>query len=169
MTGADAIVESQSALIARLYPRLVGYFGYHGFPLGDSEDLAQETLARVVDRWDRVSTVDGVDAWVFRVASNLSASWLRRLRTARRKLPLLVDDVSVVDAGAGVEVRDAVRRLPSRQREAVVLRYFAQLSVRETAASMKCAEGTVRALTSQALGTLRDELSIPLDVQEVRS
>jgi RNA polymerase sigma factor (sigma-70 family) len=54
-----------------------------------------------------------------------------------------------------VAVRAAVAALPPRQRAAIVLRYFADLSVRVTAAVMGCAEGTVKALTSKAISALR--------------
>jgi RNA polymerase sigma factor (sigma-70 family) len=52
-------------------------------------------------------------------------------------------------------VRAAVATLPSRQRAAVVLRYFNDLSVADTAEILGCAEGTVKALTSQAVANLR--------------
>lgn len=68
--------------------------------------------------------------------------------------------VDGADAAEDFAVRDAVSRLPVRQREAVVFRYFGQLSVRETAAAMGCAEGTVRALTSQGIAALRAHFDI---------
>ena len=49
---------------------------------------------------------------------------------------------------------------PPAEREAVVFRYFGQLSVRETATAMGCAEGTVRALTSQGIAALRTHFDI---------
>src|SRR5207302_4052507 len=49
--------------------------------------------------------------------------------------------------------------LPERQREAIVLRFFEELSVEETAAAMSCAEGTVKATVHQALRSLRQRLS----------
>ena len=67
------------------------------------------------------------------------------------------------DAGADLnEQRERLRAtladLPDRQREAVVLRFFEDLSVEETAAAMKCAEGTVKATVHQALRSLRNRL-----------
>ncbi len=60
------------------------------------------------------------------------------------------------------EQRDTVRallaQLPDRQREAVVLRFFEDLSVEETATAMNCAQGTVKATVHQALRTLRKKL-----------
>ena len=51
-----------------------------------------------------------------------------------------------------------MRRLPGRQREAISLRFLADLDVSRTARVMRCAEGTVRALTSQGVARLRREL-----------
>ena len=62
------------------------------------------------------------------------------------------------DPSERLALRAVVAGLPRRQREAVVLRYLVDLSVSETAAVMGCAEGTVRALTSQALSSLRTQL-----------
>ena len=53
---------------------------------------------------------------------------------------------------------EAMRRLPSRQREAISLRFLADLDVSRTALVMRCKEGTVRALTSQGIARLRREL-----------
>ena len=52
-------------------------------------------------------------------------------------------------------LRSALRGLPARQREAVVLRFVLDLSVSQTAAHMRCAPGTVRALTAQGVARLR--------------
>ena len=59
-----------------------------------------------------------------------------------------------------IAVREAIVGLPARQRAAVVLRYHADLSVDDTAAVMRCAPGTVKALTHQALERLRDEFGV---------
>jgi len=56
-------------------------------------------------------------------------------------------------------LRQSVDQLPDRQREAVILRFFEQMSVEETAAAMKCAEGTVKASVHQALKALKGKLS----------
>jgi RNA polymerase sigma factor (sigma-70 family) len=142
-----------------MYPRLVGSLGLQGFSVEEAEDLAQDVLVQAVRHWDKVTAATSPEGWLFRTASNLSRSWLRRLRVARRKTSPLLTPVEA-DAADAVAVRDAVARLPVRQREAVVFRYFGQLSVRETAEAMGCAEGTVRALTSQGLAALRTHFDI---------
>lgn len=145
--------------VRSLYPSLIGSFALQGFTVEEAEDLAQDTLVRVVRHWDQVAAADSPEGWAFRAASNLSRSWLRRLRLARRRTPP-PPDPSEPDTADSLAIRHAVTRLPARQREAVVLRYFAQLSVREAAAAMHCAEGTVRALTSQGIAALRDHFDI---------
>jgi RNA polymerase sigma factor (sigma-70 family) len=57
-----------------------------------------------------------------------------------------------------VSVRDAITALPARQREAVVLRYLADLPIADVAEAMGCAVGTVKATLHQALRALRVEL-----------
>ena len=72
----------------------------------------------------------------------------------------LVDRIAIIDA---------VRRLPLRQREVVVLRFFADLSVSETAAAIGSSEGTVKTHTSRALLALRarfDRRRNPIDYSE---
>jgi RNA polymerase sigma factor (sigma-70 family) len=59
------------------------------------------------------------------------------------------------DRAAALAVRDAVAALPEPQRQALILRYFADLSVRETASAMRCPENTVKTHTRRALDALR--------------
>jgi len=105
--------------------------------------------------------------WTYRVAFNLAKSGFRR-RAAERRAHRRAITIDVVDDGETdrLAVRDALGGLPERQRTAVVLRYYGQLSVAETAAAMGCAEGTVRALTSQGVQRLRASFPIEGRVDE---
>ena len=67
-------------------------------------------------------------------------------------------DLQVQQREQAMLVNQVMDRLPIRQREAVLLRYFEQLSVEETATAMGCAAGTVKALVFQALRNLRQSL-----------
>lgn len=120
-----------------------------------AEEFAQEALARAYRDWSRVRDLSSPEAWVHRVAINLSHSWFRKLRPVGGA-------PAAHDESSGVAEREAMRsglmRLPKRQREAIVLRYYADLSVRDTALALRCAEGTVRALTSQGITALRSIL-----------
>lgn len=145
------------AFCRREYPRLVGSLSLHCGDAGAAEDLAQEALARAVDRWERVGRMEAPGAWVHRVAINLASSHYRRRqaeRRARARHGAAVDRDDVDLAGA-LAVRQAVRRLPDRQRTALVLRFFLQMSVAETAAVMGCSEGAVTQHTRRGVAALR--------------
>lgn len=141
----------------RVSPRLVGSLLLLCGQRQVAEDMAQEALARAWERWSAVSLMESPEGWVFRVAFNLASSHQRRAMAERRATARLADAVapSDLDSDVAVALRQALIALPDRQRQAVVLRYYAQLSVVETADAMDCAAGTVKALTSQAVAALR--------------
>ena len=151
----DAAAE---AFCARVRPWLVGSLSLYCGDTDVAEELAQDTLARVWDRWPSVRVMVAPEAWAYRVALNLANSHYRRRaaerRATARQVPLRVvqDREDTADA---VTVRQAVARLPKRQRAALVLRYYADLPVAETADLLGCAPGTVKALTHQAIAGLR--------------
>jgi RNA polymerase sigma factor (sigma-70 family) len=133
-----------------------------------AEELAQEALISVASRWRAVQAMDRPDLYAQRVASNLAVSAWRRRDAERRAVerlhrggPVTWDDP---DSAASVALRRAVAALPSRQRQAVALRFLADLPVSDVAAVMGCAEGTVKALTHRAMPTLRAALTDPEDL-----
>lgn len=138
---------------------------------GDAEDVAQDTLAKALVRWRRVG--HHPLPWTARVATNGAIDrWRKRERTpvASRSDDRVdrADGVSVVEASHPLTVirqRDdlvtALRALPRRQREAVVLRHLLDFSEADTAAALKCSVGTVKSATSRGLGQLRDLLGDP--------
>ncbi len=141
------------------YDRLVGSLVLY---TGDRElamDLAQETMARAYRDWRKVAHLDAPPAWLHRVALNLANSAFRRKLAEWRSSVRAEDNAHRShydsDAGEAVAVRRAVASLPARQKTALVLRYYADMPVADVAKAMRCAEGTVRALTSQALEGLR--------------
>ena len=96
------------------------------------------------------------ESWAFRTAFNLANSRWRRGRIERRAHAQLAANESTIPTDvADLQIRRAVAGLPARQREVVVLRFFLDQSVADTAAAMECAEGTVKALTHQAIASLR--------------
>jgi len=146
------------AFCRRLHPKLVGALRlYLGRP-DVAEELAQEALVRVIQNWPKVATMDHADAWTFRVAFNLANSRLRRVLAERRAQHRSGPATTVhwnVDVAEVLAVRAAVAALPPRQREAVVLRYFGDLSVEQVAQAMSCRPGTVKAHLHQAVANLR--------------
>jgi RNA polymerase sigma-70 factor (sigma-E family) len=129
---------------------------------GDAEDVAQEALARAYVRWPAVR--DHAEPWVARVATNLAIE-----RWRKRRPSASVDALALVgrsDRNEVIELRmalvEALRRLPRRQREVVVLRYLADLPERQVAEALRTSVGSVKQHTHRALGRLRaDERLIP--------
>jgi RNA polymerase sigma-70 factor (ECF subfamily) len=114
--------------------------------------------------------MDAPEAWAFRVAVNLATSRWRRVAAERRATATLrsraTEDASNGDAADALAVREAVAALPSRQRLALVLRYYADLSVADAADALRCRPGTVKALTSQAIAGLRARLAVDLTEED---
>lgn len=127
-----------------------------------AEDLVQTTLAKLYLAWHRVADAPSIDAYVRRIMVNEHTStWRRRWRHRE-----VVSDTSAYDVptaareydGVGDTLWTAVRALPERQRAVVVLRYYEQLSEKETADALGVTVGTVKSQASRALATLRVDL-----------
>jgi RNA polymerase sigma-70 factor (sigma-E family) len=140
--------------------RLVGTLAWYTGSRQVAEELAQDALAKLCVHWPRVRAMDHPRAWLHRVAINLAKSWFRRQAAERRCLarhgPGQLES-GEADRADVVAVRRAVASLPERQRTALVLRHYVGCSVAEVAATMGCAEGTVKSLTSRAITILRDQ------------
>ncbi len=142
------------------HPRLVQSMTLYTGDADLAAELAQEALARAHRDWARVGAMDAPGGWTHRVAVNLANSHLRRKRLERAarqravaRQPLFWHDRRPSEDFDGL-LRE-VASLPRRQREAVALRFLLDLSIEQTATRMDCAPGTVRALTAQAIATLR--------------
>ncbi|HYY10719.1 MAG TPA: SigE family RNA polymerase sigma factor [Kineosporiaceae bacterium] len=123
-----------------------------------AEDLLQTSLAKSWFAWDRVA--DEPEAYVRRVIANTYASWWRRRWRGEVPTEQLPDSVGAGrDAMRDVDERDelwaALGRLPRRQRAVVVLRFFEDLTERQTADALGVSVGTIKSQTSRALATLR--------------
>jgi RNA polymerase sigma-70 factor (ECF subfamily) len=153
-----------------LGPRLVGSLVLYCGDRAVAEELAQDALASAFERWDRVAVMASPEAWTYRVAFNLARSGFRRRAAERRAQHALRSDPvhSPADAETVFAVRAAVAALAPRQRAAIVARFYAGLTVAETAQALHCAEGTVKALTHQAIGNLRAAGLVDIDDEEVR-
>lgn len=123
-----------------------------------SEDLLQATLLKTWSAWPRVRKTENPDAYVRRVMVNTAAKsgrrmWRGEVPTEVLPEPAQPDDTHTVDDRNALV--DAVRRLPTRQRAAVVLRYFLDLSDQDIADSLGCSVTTVRSQISRALAAIR--------------
>lgn len=122
-------------------------------------DATAEAMARALERWRRVGTMDAPEAWTYRVAVNV---WKRQQRRASLGRSLLRRTVPrsehVTTAALPVEIRQLVDALPRRQREVLVLRLVLGLSQAETAAVTGLADGTVASTLSDAKRSMRAAL-----------
>lgn len=124
-----------------------------------AEDQVAEAFARALASWRKLRGHPAPRAWVVRTALNVGTTWFRR---RRREVPLGDLDVSVPGpetARVDAVLLAALRGLPGRQREVVVLRVFLDLDIETTAIQLGIAAGTVRAHLARAVATLRTELS----------
>lgn len=161
MTDRDEL----TAFCADQLPRLVGLLALHTGDRLVAEDLAHDALVAVCEKWPRIQGMEHREAYVSRIAINLAASRWRRHSASRRAAARRGPDPAVhrdPDGADTAAVRAAVAALPQRQRSALVLRFYADLSVAETADALGCAPGTVTSLTSRAVAALRDDLGIDL-------
>ena len=156
---ADAASAHDLATFCRdQHPRLVGTLGYYTGDPDLAEALAQDALLRACRDWDRVARFDSPAAWVHRVAINLANSSFRRRaakRRADRRLDARHDRHDDPDSAVAVSLRSAISRLPEDMKAVIVLRYFADLSVREVSHQLGAPEGTVKTLTRRAIDRLR--------------
>lgn len=140
-------VSPHVSAMAHLAARLV--------PASERDDVVQEALAAAWRKWASYDAARGSPRpWLLAIVADQSRKFRRRRRDT-----LAVDGTGVHTARpADLDLERAVRRLPARQRLAVELHYFLDLPVVEVAATMRCAEGTVKATLSHARARLEREL-----------
>jgi RNA polymerase sigma factor (sigma-70 family) len=119
-----------------------------------ADDVAVDACYRAARHWDEVSTY--ARPWTVRVASNLAIDTARRSgrRSKFRERAL----TSPAPSSDRLDLVDALRQLPKRQREVVALRYLADLSESETAQALGIAPGTVKIHAHRGLAALRAHL-----------
>jgi len=131
----------------------------------EAEDIAAEAMARAYARWERVRDLDHREAWVMRVAANAALDVLRRRRPAfeaERKLRLSLPTETAADFDEITALRialvAALRSLPPRQREVIVLHFFSGLSDEDISAVLGIASSSVRTHLQRGLAAMRRHL-----------
>jgi len=124
----------------------------------DAEDCVQSLLTALYARWPRVRKVEHLDAYARKMLTNLAISGRRRRAMGVTKTALAARGAPVIGSEREIEERlelwQRVRALPPRQRAVIVLRYYEDLSVDQTAAALGCSSGTVKSQTADALRKL---------------
>jgi RNA polymerase sigma-70 factor (sigma-E family) len=132
-----------------------------------ADDLVQTALVKLYVAWRRVRSGDQPDAYVRRILTRCYLD--ERRRPWRRESPVDVLDDRPSESRTSedlIDLQAALARLPARQRATVVLRYWADASVAETADALSCSEGTVKSQTARAIAALRLQLADPALVSE---
>lgn len=123
-----------------------------------AEDLAQTALAGACRAWWRVKRADDPDAYVRRILINATKSRFRRHRVIEQPTAT-APEAAVADPTVSVDDRSALlgalQQLPQRQRAAVVLRYWEDLTDAQAGALLGCSASTVRSQAARALAKLR--------------
>jgi len=128
--------------------------------LHDAEDLVQETLLKTAKRWPKVRRMDHPTAYARRILVNEALSGgPRRARTRAELTAVSTPERASQHTAIDDDLLDALRRLPPRQRAALVLRYFLDLPEAEVAAAMGVSLGTVKSTTSRGLARHEQTLS----------
>jgi len=128
--------------------------------VASAEEVVQESFVSMHGKWHRLRDQDKAMAYLRRSVVNRCHSVLRHRAVADRKAPPYAGDMpsaeqcalSLVERSAVVA---ALRGLPSRQRQAVVLRYYGDLSEAQIASAMGISRGSVKSHTARALSSLR--------------
>ncbi len=171
----DTLVDLYSA-------RLYGYFYRLTGSRDDADDLLQDLFVRLVRMIRDYEHDDRLDAWIFRIATNLVRDRVRRSRT-RRSIGLArgrgeadedgdvlssVPDEAAAPPGARMDTAEQVDRLqsalgqlPEPERQVILLRHFSQLTFREIADLMGTPLGTALARGHRGLARLRELMGDP--------
>ena len=132
-----------------------------------AEELVQDAFVRLVGRFRHRRVPDAFEAYLRRTIVNLHTSSLRRLRLERRELDKARAGRLEAETLPDLEMRDELWRtlleLPARQRAVVVLRFYEDLSERETAEVMRASTNAVKSLLARAMRTLRERIGSEID------
>lgn len=126
-----------------------------------AEDIVQDAFVRLFSRFQELRSPDAFEIYLRRTVVNLSRDRFRRLKLER-------DQVTKANTPRQAEVtsrledreliRHALRSLPHRQRAALVLRFYADLSEQQTAEVLQCSVAAVKSLVSRATASLRERM-----------
>lgn len=122
-----------------------------------ADDLVQTAITRLYVHWRRASAVENVDGYARTVLVRVflaeqRGGWRQRVRVVDRTPDAAVEPA---DYAGRVDLRAALAELPPRQRAAVVLRFYCDLSIEQTADVLNCSTGTVKSQSARGLDALR--------------
>jgi RNA polymerase sigma-70 factor (sigma-E family) len=161
-TGRDAD-EALVAIYTAHYRSLVRMAALLLRDTAAAEDVVQDAFIAMHGSWRRLRDTDKALAYLRQAVVNRARSRLRHLKVVERKAPAPMPDAASAEYGAmqAVErtaVMTALRELPTRQREVLVLRYYSDLSEAQIAEAMGISQGAVKSHASRGIAALRNTL-----------
>ncbi len=165
--AVHAVVSEADVAITELYAAhyrsLVRIATFLLHDVGSAEEVVQDAFVAVHGHWRRLRDPDKAAAYLRQAVVNRSRSRLRHLKVVDRHAPAAAPDAPSAEYGAigaleRTEVVAALRRLPPRQREVIVLRYYADLSEAQIADAMGISPGAVKSHASRGIAALRTTL-----------
>lgn len=135
-----------------------------------AQDLVQDAFARLVGRLAHLRAREGFDAYLRRTIVNLSKDHFRRKRVERTYLATQAGQWRATttvepDVAAHEAMRTALLELPPRQRAAIVLRFYEDMTDQQVGGILRCRPATVRSLVSRGVQSLRARQSPPADME----
>ena len=136
-----------------------------------ADDLVQAAITSLYVHWGRARAVEHTDSYARTILvrvylSEQRSGWMRRVSLSGR-LPDRPDRPGrAADHDAVIDLRDALARVPPRQRATLVLRYYSDLTVEQTAKVLGCSAGTVKSQTAKGLLALRRALEPAADTSQ---
>lgn len=155
--------EALTALYSAHYRSLVRLSALLVRDVATAEEVVQDSFVAMHRAWRRLRDSDKALAYLRQSVVNRSRSVLRRRAVMEKYAPKPAADAPSAEHGAigeieRAEVVEALRGLPMRQREALVLRYYGNLSEAEIADTMKISRGAVKSHTARGMAALRSVL-----------
>ena len=153
-----ALYSTEYRSLVRMSAVLVG-------DVGTAEEVVQDCFVAMHGAWRRQRDIDKAVSYLRRSVVNRSRSALRHRVTADRNAPEHEPDMPSAEQGAITQLERlavvaALRSLPVRQREALVLKFYLDLSEEQVAFAMKISQGAVKSHTSRAKAALRSVLEL---------
>lgn len=126
-----------------------------------AEDLVQTALLATYKNWGRIRDPHALESYTRATIVNTALGWFRK-KSWREQPTNDLPDRAASDEYVDPDLLRQITRLPGRQRAVVMLRFYADLTVAETARELGVTEGTVKSHTHRALGALRGTLRADL-------
>lgn len=160
VAGSDALTEEFESFYAREFAALVGLARVLTGSATAAEDVAQDAFVAAYRRWAKLRDYDDPGAWVRRVVTNRSVSRYPRVVSETKALLRLQQERPAVPAWdePTEQLWRAVRRLPRRQAQVIILKYLDGQSVAMIATILRCSENTVKTHLGRARRALAETL-----------